>query len=160
MKNLRYSFINAGRGVYEAAKERNMRIHLCFSFYVVLAGFVLDISNTEWACVLICIALVLTAECFNTAIEALCDAVCPEYNPAIGKVKDITAASVLICAWVSVAAGCVIFFGKGRPGIALEYFKDYKIITAAIILSLIAWLFIIFKPKDKNTDIREKKDDR
>ena len=129
-----------------------MRIHLCFAFYVVIAGFVLNIGAVEWACVLICTALVLTAECFNTAIEAFCDAVHPEHNDAIGRVKDISAASVLISAVVSAAAGMVIFFGRGRPHAAWVYFKTYPVIAAGVLLSFIVWLFIIFKAgnKEKN----------
>jgi diacylglycerol kinase (ATP) len=55
---------------------------------------------------LVVTALVLMAEIFNTAIEALCDVVEPAHSEAIGHIKDMAAAAVGLCivAWVGVLA--------------------------------------------------------
>ena len=56
-----------------------------------------------------CIGLVLSAEGLNTAIEYLCNVVSPERNEAIGRVKDVAAGSVLICAIAAAIIGMIIF---------------------------------------------------
>ena len=58
------------------------------------------------AVILIVTGLVLGAELFNTAIEALCDFVEVRHNDKIGIIKDIAAAATGICilVWVIVLA--------------------------------------------------------
>ena len=49
------------------------------------------------------------AELFNTAIEQLCNLVSPGHNLIIGKVKDLSAAAVLVSAIMAAVTGLVIF---------------------------------------------------
>ena len=57
-------------------------------------------SKRKWiigtVAVVLCIALVLISETFNTAIEKLCDALHPQYDEKIGQVKDLCAGAVLL----------------------------------------------------------------
>lgn len=67
----------------------------------------IGIIQHQWVNVsllLVVTALVLMAEIFNTAIEALCDVVEPAHSEAIGKIKDMAAAAVGLCivAWLAV----------------------------------------------------------
>ena len=76
---------------------------------VIIAGIVLGITRTEWIMVGMCIGTVIAAELFNTAIEKLVDLVSPERHPVAGRVKDIAAGAVLICAVAAAIIGLIIF---------------------------------------------------
>ena len=76
---------------------------------VIIAGIVLGITRTEWIMVVMCIGTVIAAELFNTAIEKLVDLVSPERHPVAGRVKDIAAGAVLICAVAAAFIGLIIF---------------------------------------------------
>jgi diacylglycerol kinase len=56
-----------------------------------------------WAVAGLTCALVIAAELFNTAVEALADHLHPESHPAIRIVKDCAAAAVLVTALGAVA---------------------------------------------------------
>lgn len=72
----------------------------------------LGLSTFEWIAVILCIGAVLAAEGVNSAIEALCDKVSPEYDEAIKHTKDLAAGAVLILAVMSVIVGLLIFVPK------------------------------------------------
>ncbi len=115
MKNkqtLYSAFRFAFKGIAYALTERNFIIDLFFALVVVLAGFVLKISNVEWLAILICIALVLSMEMVNTAIEKTIDLLHPQQNPKAGEIKDIAAGSVLIAVIISGIIGVIIFLPK------------------------------------------------
>jgi diacylglycerol kinase len=131
-------------------RERNMRIHLCFAFYVICAGFATQLSPAQWAAVLICIGVVSALECLNTALEILCDAVCPEKNRGIAAAKDVSAAAVLFAAVSSAAAGGVIFFSPERLACFRSFLQEMPLVMAAIVLTLIpAFLFVILPKRGK-----------
>ncbi|MDR1730133.1 MAG: diacylglycerol kinase family protein [Prevotellaceae bacterium] len=93
-------------------EEHNARIHIAITVCVVIAGFLLHISLTEWIAVILCMGLVLALELVNSAVENLADFVSPQKNENIGKVKDLSAAAVLIAAFCSVIVGLVVFLPK------------------------------------------------
>jgi diacylglycerol kinase len=108
------SFECAVRGVRACVREeRNFRIHTAAAFYVVAAGAYARLAPWQWAAVLLCIAAVLSAEIFNTAIERLADAVNPEWDRLIGKVKDLAAGGVLMLAIAAVFVGVSVFLAEG-----------------------------------------------
>ena len=90
-KKLINSFKYAFQGIGSAfISERNMKIHYTIMALVIIFGFLLKISMTEW---IICIALfglVISAEMFNTAIEYVVDIASPEKQEkaAISSVPD------------------------------------------------------------------------
>lgn len=90
-------------------KEQNLSFHLIATVLVVIAGWQLDITRTEWAILLLCIGMVIAAELFNTAIEKLVDLVSPGRHPLAGQVKDIAAGAVLVCAATAAMVGLIIF---------------------------------------------------
>ena len=59
---------------------------------------------------LLATGLVLMAEMFNSAIEALCDFVEPQHNEKIRAVKDIAAAAVavIMLIWVIIVVSDVV----------------------------------------------------
>ncbi|MEO8886228.1 MAG: diacylglycerol kinase family protein [Mucilaginibacter sp.] len=113
MKKFIRGFGYAFKGIGYAAKTQlNFRVHLVATLLAVFLGFALHISVNEWQWIILCVALVLTAELFNTAIEFLTDLVSPEYNKLAGHVKDISAGAVLITAFFALATGIIIFLPK------------------------------------------------
>lgn len=125
------------------ARERNMRIHLCFAFYVILAGFVTGIESTQWLAVIFCIGLVTALECLNTAVEGFCDLVCSERSPTVRAVKDAAAGGVLLAAAASGAVGCIIFFSPEKTKTAFDFLTTRPIASSVIILTLVpAVLFV------------------
>lgn len=107
------SFRYAGVGIYDLFRqENNAKIHLLAAGLIVIAGISFKLSATEWCIITIQIALVWSAEAFNTAIEKLADTVTTDYHPSIKIVKDVAAAGVLILAISAVIVAGFIFFPK------------------------------------------------
>ena len=91
------------------SKEHNAWIHCTAIVLVSLAGYYFSVTATEWTVLILCFAMVLAAEAFNTAIERLVNLVSPGYHPMAGDVKDIAAGAVLICAIGAAIIGSIIF---------------------------------------------------
>lgn len=89
--------------------EHNARIHLVAAFLAVIAGIILGISALEWCVVVICIGLVIAAEALNSAVEALADKISTDYDPLIGRAKDLGATAVTLLAFVAVVVGCIVY---------------------------------------------------
>jgi diacylglycerol kinase len=107
------SFRYAFRGLADLFKSQpNARIHLAATVVAVAAGFFFGVSLAEWAMLVLCIAMVLSLEAANTALEHLTDLVSPDFHPLAGRAKDVAAAAVLIAAIGAVLVGCFIFFPK------------------------------------------------
>lgn len=114
------SFVNAFRGLKDClSHEKNFQIQYVIALLVVGAGIFFSLSAMEWMILLICFAIVLGFEIINSAIEKLCDLVCPEFNLTIKKVKDMCAGVVLLSAIISFIIGCIIFL----PKIKLMFFR-------------------------------------
>lgn len=103
------SFVYAAHGFRWLFREHNTWIHLVATLCVVAVGLWVSLPMVEWALAIILMGGVWITEALNTAIERLCDHVTPEQHPAIGRIKDISAAAVLMAAIVAVAAGLCIF---------------------------------------------------
>lgn len=104
------SFKFAWKGIMTCAgHEQNITFHLIVAILVVVAGFVFDITKAEWAAVVICIGMVITAELFNSSIERLVDMVSPQWQKIAGEVKDIAAGAVLVTAVAAAIVGIIVF---------------------------------------------------
>ena len=107
------SFKYALEGLFTLFKsEPNALIHLLAVIIVVFMGLFFEITKQEWIVVLLLFALVFISELFNSAIEYLSDIISPDYHPLIKKIKDMSAAAVLISASISFIIGLIIFFPK------------------------------------------------
>lgn len=87
----------------------NMYINFTAVVVVSAAGFYFDITDTEWMLVILCFALNIAAEGFNTALEQLADLLHPEQHPAVGRLKDLAAGSVLVFTIASFIIAAIIF---------------------------------------------------
>jgi len=114
IKNRILSFRFAFRGITTLFRETpNAVLQLIAAALAVALGVFLHISRGEWLALVIIIGGVLAMEALNSALEVLSDYVCRnEIHPSIGKVKDLTAAAVLIAALASLAVGILIFLPK------------------------------------------------
>ena len=93
-------------------REKNGQIQLVIGVLVIVTGFALSVSITEWMILLSCIGMVVSLEMINSALEKLSDHVTPQVHPAIKLVKDIAAGAVLWSALVSAIIGLIIFLPK------------------------------------------------
>lgn len=110
-RTLADSFGDAARGILYAVKtERNMRIHVTAAVYVLFFSRFLGVTRGEYAALLLAVALVITAEGFNTAIEILCDFTQKSYNRFIGRTKDIAAGAVLVSAVFAAFVGVTVLW--------------------------------------------------
>jgi len=107
------SFRFAILGILSAFRsERNMWIHLTASVLAILVGILLKIQPFEWGLIIFSIALVITTELINTTLEYLVNLIKKERNESVRRIKDISAAAVLIAALAAAAIGWIVFFPK------------------------------------------------
>ena len=108
--DFRRSFLFAIQGFRTAVTtERNIKVMLAVGALAVVAGVVLQIDLLSWAIVLLCCAVVIMAELFNTAVETVVDLVSPEFHPLAGRAKDIAAAAVWFLSFVVAVVGVLVY---------------------------------------------------
>lgn len=148
MKSLLKSFVYAFRGIfYCICHERNMRIHLCFTAYML--GFLtihdfFDISRSQLAVLIGLCALVMALEAVNTAVEKAVDLETQEKNELARLSKDAAAGAVLIAAIGSVAAGIAILYQPEAFAAMFEYYKENIPVFIGFVISFIASLIFVF----------------
>ncbi|WP_018658832.1 diacylglycerol kinase family protein [Allofustis seminis] len=107
------SFRYAFSGIRTAfSEERNMKSHILSSFLAICLGIYYSLSLYEWLLILIVIHLVIAMEIINTALENVVDFVSLEYNKDAKKIKDMSAAAVLIISFLAAIVGAAIFLPK------------------------------------------------
>jgi len=103
------SFGHAFRGLgYVIRTQKNAWIHIFVTVCVLIVGLWLGLPARDWAVLVVVIALVLSAEFFNTSIEAVVDLASPVHHPLAKVGKDVGAAAVLIAAGAAVIVGLLI----------------------------------------------------
>ena len=109
IKSFKYAF----EGISCAFQsERNMKIHIFVMLLISIFGIFFKLSTLEWIICIICFALVIGGELFNTAIEITVDLITTEINDKAKKIKDISAGAVLVFAIGSMIVGLIIFVPK------------------------------------------------
>ncbi|HMC86376.1 MAG TPA: diacylglycerol kinase family protein [Chitinophagaceae bacterium] len=104
------SFHFAFNGLYQFFNtQHNAIIHAVATIAVITLSLLVKLAFSKFLFIVIAIGLVWVAELFNTAIERLCDMVCPQQHPQIKFIKDVSAAAVLITAIIAVITACIIF---------------------------------------------------
>lgn len=113
MKKRIQSFKCAGKGVVcVAASEVNFLLHLAAAVCVTVLGFFFRISAGEWAAVILCFGLVMSAEAMNSAVERIVNFISPGHHEKAGEIKDIAAGAVLLTAAAAALVGGIIFVPK------------------------------------------------
>ncbi|MDO8551111.1 MAG: diacylglycerol kinase family protein [bacterium] len=107
------SFGFAFCGIWQAIKtERNVKIELCCAYLSISAGVFFRISKPEWMALIIMIFAVISAEIFNSAVEAVCNEERDRCNLPYKETRlarDIAAGAVLFLSIGAVILGLVIF---------------------------------------------------
>jgi diacylglycerol kinase len=93
---------------YVIRTQENAWIHAVASGAVFAVSLWLGLSLTEWAIIVLTVAMVWTAEFINTSIEATVDLASPDLHPLAKVGKDVGAAAVLVAALNSVVVGLLV----------------------------------------------------
>lgn len=113
MKNRILNFKAAFRGFITAFKsEWNLRFHVLSAITALVLSVYLNLKLIEFLIILLCIGIVISMELINTSIEYICDFIHPDKHHVIKKIKDISAAAVLISSIISLITGIVIILPK------------------------------------------------
>jgi len=100
----RLGFALAGLGA-AWRREHSFRTQVWIAGLVGLALVALRPAAVWWGVILLTVGLVLVAELFNAALEALTDHLHPDRHPEIQAVKDMAAGAVLLASLAAVAVG-------------------------------------------------------
>lgn len=108
------SISHALRGIrLSIGSERNIKAQLSIMLLLIVLGFLLKFSHTEWVIIILTCVTVLAVEMVNTAIEITVDMVCQgKYHPLAKNTKDIAAGAVLMISFGSVVIGSIIVLPK------------------------------------------------
>lgn len=119
-QGFRNTFKNARKGMRLAIRsERNIRVHLATALFVMLLGVFLGLDSVKICILLLTVAMVVSMEMINSAIEFSLDAVFHNrYSKLVGMAKDISAGAVMFVTIVAVVIGCLIFL----PAILDKFF--------------------------------------
>lgn len=141
LRKLLDSFNYAVAGIIYAIKtERNMKIHMVAALLVLGLSIYLRISSRELLLIFFAIILVIMAELFNTAIEAVVDLNVQEIHPLAQTAKNVAAGAVLMAALNSLVVAYIIIYPR------LEGFSFYfapKIKETPLNVTLIALLLVM-----------------
>ncbi len=107
------SFKNAYRGlIWVLGTQRNIKIHLFLSLLSIAGGIYFQISYFEFLIIFTLIAIGLSIEIINTAIEETIDALDKNQREEIRIAKDVSAAAMLMFSIVAFSIACIIFIPK------------------------------------------------
>jgi len=120
--------------VYALQTQRNMRIHLAVGAAVLIAGAVLNISRSEMIALFVVTGMVISAELFNTSIEAVVNLVTEEYHPLAAVAKNAAAGAVLVAAAAAVCVGYLVFVDEIVTWTAPAYWPPAAAAAAGIAL--------------------------
>jgi diacylglycerol kinase len=108
-----WSFGPAARGVWIARREGNMKVHAVAALVVAGLGGAYAIAGTHLAIVATSVALVISLEIMDTAVERLCDLVVELHglgtDGRVRDIKDLAAGAVLVAALGAAINGLVVF---------------------------------------------------
>ena len=110
MKKRFNSFKYAFKGILILMRNQpNFRIQVVLYIVVVIAGLAFNLSKFDWLYLIVAMGLVITLEAINSAIEYTIDFISPEHHPMAGKIKDVSAAAVLLASLTTLIIGIIIF---------------------------------------------------
>ncbi len=105
LQSFRHAFHGWG---YVLRTQKNAWIHAFVSTLVISLGLWLALPARDWAMLILVMAMVWSAEFFNTSIEAVVDLASPAHHPLAKVGKDVGAAAVLIAALAAALVGLLL----------------------------------------------------
>ncbi|MGV3723480.1 MAG: diacylglycerol kinase [Actinomycetota bacterium] len=138
------SFRFALHGVLLSFKtQRHLRIHFGLAFLALVAGFVWGLSRLELLVLIGAITLVILAELFNTALEAVVDLVTLEYHPLAKVAKDVAAGAVLVSAVNAALVGALLFLDAEHIRLRLQSPQPQVDTVQAFVVGLVMLLILL-----------------
>lgn len=89
-------FVDAFSGLKVALSHKAVLIQFVLGIMAIIGGAIIKLDYYEWLAFIICIALVIFSEIFNTSIEKIGDYLNIEKDERIKTIKDLSSAAVLI----------------------------------------------------------------
>lgn len=146
------SFYHAICGIgYCIRQERNFRVHVTAAVTVLLFSVFYGLPWERYPAVILVIALVLTMESVNTAIERAVDLSSPERHTLAKAAKDTAAAGVLLAALGAIGVACFTFSEPDKLLAVLARFRSPLMLTGLIGYILVFAVFVF------GWNIKEKK---
>lgn len=107
-------FLNSFRFAFRGLRvileeEQSFLIQILIAVIVIFFMFYFDLPAIEKVVLIIVINLILILEIINTAIERVLNIIEPNFNPRVGKVKDLVSAIVLFASLGAIIIGLIIF---------------------------------------------------
>jgi diacylglycerol kinase (ATP) len=105
------SFHHAFEGIiYATRTQPNMRVHFLIAALVLLGTLILRLDRAYVVATIGLIALVLSLELMNTAVESIVDLLTVAHHPLAKNAKDAAAGAVLVAAVAAALAAYLIFY--------------------------------------------------
>ena len=112
LKSFKYAFSGIS---YVLKTSRNFKIQLIFAVTILMIGFLMQISQSNYVILIATIMSVLILEILNTSIESIVDLVVKKEFSSLAKIsKDTSAGAVLLASINSVIIAVYIFVPKIR----------------------------------------------
>lgn len=106
----RHKFADAWRGIKLGVRgQSSFFVHFFVAAAALTAAWVMSLDWVSWCLVILCIGIVLAAEMFNSALEALCRGLDERSRSRCAPALDIAAGAVLIIASMAAIVGAIIF---------------------------------------------------
>ena len=109
LKSFKFSFDGLK---YAYLHEQSLALHVIAMAVIISFGFGFKISPMQWVITLVMGSLILVAELFNTAIEAVVDMVTGEYHPLAKVAKDTASAACFVANMTAAGMWLVVFIPK------------------------------------------------
>lgn len=109
LKSFKFSFDGLK---YAYLHEQSLVLHVIVFVIIVAFGLGFGIKPIQWVVILVMAALILVAELFNTAIEAVVDMVTEEYHPLAKVAKDTASAACFVADVTAAGMWLVVFVPK------------------------------------------------
>ena len=105
------SFKHAFQGIFKALiEEPNFRVQVIILVISIMLGAHFNITNTEWALLILSMGLLLMAEVLNTVVEDTIDFFIKDFDEGVKVIKDLSAGFVLITAITALVILILIFW--------------------------------------------------
>lgn len=92
--------------------EQSLTIHLIATVLVIVTSIVFHATPMQWIIILVMMSIIMVAELFNTAIEAVVDMVTQEYNEYARIAKDTASAAVFVASLTAFGMWLAVFGTK------------------------------------------------
>ena len=109
-RNWLQKFADAFAGVWVGMRgQSSFAVHIVVSLLVIGLAAGMGVSLVGWCLLILCIALVMAAELFNSALEILAKAVDVDENEHLRDSLNIASGAVLVAAIGSAVVGAIVF---------------------------------------------------